>query len=51
VGVLLAPTRRSQPVAAALTAAGAAACWVSTLLVADHLDDLLELAQRIRSAR
>lgn len=51
VGVLLAPNRQSRPFAAALTAVGAAACWVSALLLADHLDDLLELAQRIRSGR
>lgn len=51
VDVLLDPNRRSRPVAAALTAVGAAACWVSALLLADHLDDLLELAQRIGSRR
>ena len=49
VRVLLTPKPRRQPVAAALSAVGAAACWVAALLLADHLDELLELAHRISS--
>lgn len=51
VDVLLAPRRPIRPFAAALTTVGAAACWASALLLADHLDDLIELAQRIGSRR